>query len=75
VQKMTEKKVSSPDVVRVVVGDTPPATALALLWGVQGREPAEIAARFQIDVAEVEAAILLHGHKYPHRPKRRRRRV
>lgn len=73
---MTEKKkVSSPDVVRVVVGETPPATALALLWGVQGREPAEIAARFRISVAEVEAAILLHGHKYPKRPKRRRPRV
>jgi len=72
---MTDKRVSSPEVVRVVVDEKPPATALALLWGVRGDEPEEIAARFRISVAEVEEAILQHGHKYPKRPKRRRRRV
>lgn len=70
----TEKKVSPLDVVRVVLGEALPATALALLWG-RGDEPDEIAARFRISLAEVEDAIRLHGHKYPKRPKRRRRRM
>jgi hypothetical protein len=49
-----------------------PDSALALLWG-RGDEPEEIAAHFKISLAEVQDAIRLHGHKYPHRPKRRRR--
>ena len=72
---MKEKKSgSSPDVIRVVLGEALPATALALLWG-RGDEPDEIAARFRISLAEVEDAIRLHGHNYPKRPRRRRRRI
>lgn len=72
---MEEKyKVKSPDVVRVVLGEALPPAALALLWG-RGDEPDEIAARFRISLAEVEDAIRLYGHKYPKRPKRRRRRI
>lgn len=72
---MKEKKSgSSPDVIRVVLGEALPSTALALLWG-RGDEPDEIAARFRISLAEVEDAIRLHGHNYPKRPKRRRRRI
>lgn len=72
---MEEKKSgSSQDVIRVVLGEALPATALALLWG-RGDEPGEIAARFRISLAEVEDAIRLHGHNYPKRPKRRRRRI
>ena len=51
-----------------------PDEALALLWG-RGDEPEEIAARFKISLDVVEEAIRLHGHKYPKRPKRRRRRI
>ncbi len=51
-----------------------PDEALALLWG-RGDEPEEIAARFKISLDVVNKAIQLHGHKYPKRPKRRRRRI
>jgi hypothetical protein len=51
-----------------------PDEALALLWG-RGDEPADIAARFKISLDVVEEAIRLHGHNYPKRPKRRRRRI
>lgn len=63
---------ASSNVVRVVMGEALPGEALALLWG-RGDEPDEIAGRFRISLATVEEAIRLHGHKYPKRPKRRRR--
>jgi len=68
------ERVVSPGVVRVALGEALPATALALLWG-RGDEPDEIASRFRISLATVEEAIRLHGHNYPRRPKRRRRRT
>jgi hypothetical protein len=68
------ERVVSPGVVRVALGEALPATALALLWG-RGDEPDEIAARFRISLATVEEAIRWHGHNYPRRPKRRRRRT
>jgi hypothetical protein len=68
------ERVVSLGVVRVALGEALPTTALALLWG-RGDEPDEIAARFRISLATVEDAIRLHGHSYPWRPKRRRRRT
>lgn len=62
---------ASSHVVRVVIGEARPAEALALLWG-RGDEPDEIGKRCRISLATAEEAILLHGHNYPKRPKRRR---
>ncbi|CAN5488905.1 hypothetical protein BH11PSE4_BH11PSE4_04220 [soil metagenome] len=40
-----------------------PDEHLVILWA-RGDEPHDIAERFKIDVARVEAAIEQHGHKY-----------
>lgn len=46
--------------------------ALVILWA-RGDEPEDIARRFSIDVAVVQAAIDKHGHKHKRKKLRRRR--
>lgn len=49
-----------------------PDEALVILWA-RGDEPEDIARRFSIDVAIVQAAIDKHGHKHKRKKLRRRR--
>jgi hypothetical protein len=50
-----------------------PDEALVVLWA-RGDEPADIADRFKLSLAQVEEAIKRHGHKYKRRSQNRTRR-
>ena len=51
-----------------------PDEALVLLWA-RGDDPADIAERFKLSLAEVQEAIRRHGHKYKRRSSPRPRRT